>query len=40
VVAVSPYQPFPADDDVTKQNKTKEVKIWVEFKDQSMSYPP
>lgn len=37
---LSPYQPFPDDNDMVKQNKTKEVTLWVEFKDQSISYPP
>lgn len=40
VFEVSPYQPFPDNNDSVKQNKTKEVRVWVEFKDQSMSYPP
>lgn len=39
-VEVSPYQPFPDKDDALKQSKTKEVKLWVEFKDQSISFPP
>jgi len=37
---VSPYSPFPANDDVARQSKTKEVRLWVEFKDQSISFPP
>ena len=37
---LSPYQPFPEDNDAAKQSKTKEVKIWVEFKDQSLGFPP
>jgi hypothetical protein len=40
VVEVSPYQPFPGDNDAPKQNKTKEVRIWVEQSDQSLSFPP
>jgi hypothetical protein len=40
VVEVSPYQPFPSGDDAAKQNKTKEVRLWVEQKDQSLSFPP
>ena len=40
IVDVSPYQPFPADDDMVKQNHTKQVQLWVEFKDQSISFPP
>ncbi|MFZ0634804.1 MAG: hypothetical protein WA755_15525 [Candidatus Acidiferrales bacterium] len=39
-VELSPYQPFPEANDDAKQNKTKEVRVWVEFSDQSMSYPP
>jgi hypothetical protein len=40
VVEVSPYQPFPNDSDALKQSKTKEVRIWVERRDQSLSFPP
>lgn len=40
VVLVSPYQPFPAPDDAAEQSKTKEVKIWVEFKDHSLAFAP
>jgi len=39
IVQVSPYQPFPEKDDAIKQVKTKEVRLWVEFKDQSISFP-
>jgi hypothetical protein len=39
-IELSPYQPFPADNDVAKQAKTKEVTLWVEFSDQSISFPP
>lgn len=39
VVEVSPYQPFPDDHD-SNANKSKEVRLWVEFKDQSLSFPP
>jgi hypothetical protein len=39
VAEVSPYQPFPDDHDA-KASKTKEVRLWVEFKDQSLSFPP
>ena len=38
-IEVSPYDPFPQDDDQVKQAKTKEVSLWVEFKDQSTSLP-
>lgn len=37
---LSPYDKFPDDNDMVKQNKTKEVTLWVEFSDQSISYPP
>jgi hypothetical protein len=40
VVEVSPYDPFPAANDEIRQSKTKEARLWVEFRDQSMSYPP
>jgi hypothetical protein len=40
VVEVSPYQPFPGDSDSLKQSRTKEVRIWVERSDQSLSFPP
>ena len=39
-IELSPYQPFPADDDQVKRAKTKEVTLWVEFKDQSITFPP
>ena len=39
-VRLSPYQPFPDDDDVAKQGKTKEVTLWVQFNDESISFPP
>lgn len=39
-IEFSPYQPFPDDHDAAKQNKTKEVRLWVEFKDQSLGFPP
>jgi hypothetical protein len=40
VVELSPYQPFPGDNEAAKQSKTKEVHLWVEYKDQSLSFPP
>ncbi|MGD0543365.1 MAG: hypothetical protein ABSB65_03045 [Candidatus Acidiferrales bacterium] len=39
-IELSPYQPFPGDNDAAKQSKTKEVKIWVEFRNQSLGFPP
>ena len=40
IVETSPYKPFPDKDDAVKQNKTKEVHLWVQFKDRSIEYPP
>ncbi len=40
IVDVSPYQPFPSEDDAAKQSKTKEIDLWVQFKDHSISFPP
>jgi hypothetical protein len=37
---VSPYQPFPNSNNPIQMNKTKEVRLWVEFKDQSIGFPP
>jgi len=39
-VEVSPYSPFPSENDAAKDAKTKEIKLWVQFKDQSISFPP
>ena len=39
-VDVSPFQPFPDDNEVEKSSKTKEVKMWVESKDKSISISP
>jgi hypothetical protein len=39
-VEVSPFQPFPSDNEVEKSSKTKEVKMWVESKDKSISISP
>lgn len=39
-VEVSPYAPFPPDNDVAKQTKTKEVRLRVEYKDQSVGFAP
>ena len=39
-IEVSPYSPFPSESEAAKQSKTKEVRLWVEFKDQSLSFPP
>ncbi len=40
VVSVSPYASFPEDTDAEKRRSTKEVRIWVERKDQSLGFPP
>jgi hypothetical protein len=39
-VDVSPYQPFPSDNEVEKTSHTKEIKMWVETKDKSISISP
>lgn len=39
-VKISPYGPFPNEDDMVKQSKTKEVVLWVQFGDESISFPP
>ena len=39
-VEVSPYSPFPPDDDVLKSGKNKEVTLWVDRLDLSLSFPP
>jgi hypothetical protein len=40
VVELSPYQPFPDSNDVEKSGQTKEVRLWVETKDKSLSFAP
>jgi hypothetical protein len=40
VIAVSPYQPFPKDDDEAKQAKTQKITLWVDPRDASISFPP
>jgi hypothetical protein len=40
IVEVSPYQQFPEKDDAVKQNKTKEVHLWIQLKDRTIEYPP
>ncbi len=40
VVELSPFQPFPTGNDPEKNRRTKEVRIWVERKDKSLSFPP
>jgi hypothetical protein len=40
IVEVSPSKPFPSDDDAAGQSKIKEIDLWVQFSDHSMSFPP
>lgn len=40
VAELSPEAPFPEDRDVQKTRHLKEVRIWVESKDKSLSFPP
>jgi hypothetical protein len=40
VVSVSPVKPFPSEKDEANLAKVKEVKLWVERKDQSLSFAP
>ena len=37
---VNPNVPFPSQDDFVKYTKTKQARIWVAPKDQSISFPP
>ncbi|MFZ3217381.1 MAG: hypothetical protein WA192_15085 [Candidatus Acidiferrales bacterium] len=39
-VELSPYAPFPSSHDELKQNKTKEVRLQVEYKDQAIGFAP
>jgi len=38
-VEISPYSPYPSSDD-PKSSRTREVQIWVERSDKSLSLPP
>lgn len=40
VVNVSPDQPFPAENDIAKNQRLKEVRLWVERGDKSISFAP
>jgi hypothetical protein len=40
LVDLSPYAPFPAPEDVEKSRRTRRVRLWVETKDKSLSFPP
>jgi hypothetical protein len=39
-VKVSPYAPFPSANDAEKSRRTRTVRIWVETKDKSLTFPP
>lgn len=39
VVDVSPYQPFPSNNSAEAAS-TKEIDLWVQFKDHSIGFPP
>jgi hypothetical protein len=39
-VEISGYDPFPKDEDTVKSAQNREVQIWVERSDQSLSFPP
>lgn len=40
MVEVNPYSPFPNDNDTAKARRTKQVRLWVESKDKSLSFAP
>jgi hypothetical protein len=40
VVELSPYAPFPDDNDKAKNYRTKEVRLWVEGRDLSIGFAP
>lgn len=40
IAEISPDQPFPSKNDIEKASHTKEVRIWVETRDKSISFPP
>ncbi len=40
IVEISPDQPYPEENDAAKQNKVKEIKLWVDLGNQSISFPP
>jgi hypothetical protein len=39
-VAVSPYRPFPQKHNQIEQLKTRKVTVWIDPKDESISFPP
>ena len=40
VVEVSPYAPFPGDSNEVEQAKSQRITLWVDPKDDSISFPP
>jgi len=40
VVEISAYDPFPKAEETVKSAQNREVQLWVERSDQSMSFPP
>jgi len=40
VVEISAYDPFPKPEETVKSAQNREVQIWVERSDQSLSFPP
>ena len=40
VVEISAYDPFPKAEETIKSAQNREVQLWVERSDQSMSFPP
>jgi hypothetical protein len=39
-IELSPYDVFPASSDAAKQSKTKEVRLQIEYKDESVGFAP
>lgn len=40
VVELSPFSPFPGDRDIEKHSKTKPARLWVQFKENSVTEAP
>jgi hypothetical protein len=40
VVEISAYDPFPKSEETVKSAQNREVQLWIERSDQSMSFPP
>lgn len=39
-LSVSPYAPFPRADDPAERQRTRTITLWVDSKDESISFPP